>query len=254
MPTFTRGKDLLEWAEEEYLSELLLRAMKPKPGPRPPKGGTVEWEWGLVVGDAKLQTYTAKASGVTTWSLEGDWDKNGECELVEIGDASAGIRLVQKAPGTLSLECKRIAIARGPERRYTPPAKIDPTTLLVWGPREVTWTELLKWIAPPRGVLLFEQNAKGNVRVEAAKQRKAIEPPYIDTFRLQRNASDEDPWLWVEWMLTVSKTGHYFSVTRGTLDDRSWARVQRLPEHLGPCTVLSGGVQVPGKAWLEKIA
>lgn len=69
MPTFTRAAALTDWLEDEYLSELLLRAIKPRPGRKLPANRVVQLEWGLAgTAEHKLQIYDARAEGVSTWT------------------------------------------------------------------------------------------------------------------------------------------------------------------------------------------
>lgn len=252
MPTFNRAADLVGWLHDEYLSELLLRKISPKPGRRLPRAGVVSLEWGLVIGETKLQIYRARADGVTTWALDGAWDKAAACELHEIEDRPAGLSLVQRAPGTLSLVCERITVERGPERRLTLPPRPDSSSLLVWGDLEVSWSDLLAWIAPPPDLRLFIQRPGRNLLLDPERASEPIRSPTLGMFRLQRDADAEEPWLWICWALAITRVGHYFSLIRGTLDDPSWARMQRLPAHLGPCTVRSGTIRVTGEEWLER--
>lgn len=116
----------------------------------------------------------------------------------------------------------------------------------------MTWEELLGWIAPPDGHALFRQTPAENVRVDPTTHGELIRSPYFDQFRVQRLATDDDPWLWLGWMLAIPRVGHYVQLRRGTLDDASWARVQQLPAQLAPCTVLSGSVRCSGEEWLER--
>lgn len=180
---------LRAWLEEEYLSEVLLRAMKPKPSKRAPQGGTVELEWGLVVGERRLQSYQLRAQGVSRWTLEGAWEKNALVELeVPPGE---GLVLVQNVPGRLVLAAQRLEIARGPERRWTPPPRPSPTEFLVWGEREVSLEELLCWLSPPPGMRLYRQRPAGHLAVDDAELGRPSNPPptRCSASRLRRTRS-----------------------------------------------------------------
>jgi len=258
MPSFTDAKKLVDWMQSEYLSELLLRKATPKPSapakPRPPKDGVVTMEWGLVLPDQenKLAAYLLRAEGVTAWSLDGEWDKHGELELRSIANGSGGIVFDLRAPGRFSLVCKRVSIEAGPLRRYDPPRRPDDTSLLFWGAREITWADLWQWLAPAADMQLFRQRSNGHVLVPADERRRPIQSPCYDTFCIQRSAGDARPSMFVGWSQSVGTTGHYFTVTRDALSDHAaWSRALRLPEHLGECEVLSGGIRTTGVLWLR---
>src|SRR5690349_9599857 len=105
MPVFTKADALVDWMHDEYLSELLLRKLSPKPRSRPPKGGTITMEWGLAIPDQnrKLKAYLVRAEGVTVWTLEGEWDPHGELEVRSIVDRDGGLAIEMGAPGTFKL-------------------------------------------------------------------------------------------------------------------------------------------------------
>lgn len=258
MPELTDAASLVEWMHAEHLSELLLRKASPKPSApakaKPPKNGVVTMEWGLVIPDqeSKLASYLVRADGVTIWTLDGEWDKHGALEIRSIIDRDVGIAFDMRAPGRFTLVCDRVSIEPGPMRRYAPPRRPDNTRLLVWGPREVTWNELWQWLAPAPGLDLYRQRNGGDVLVPADERARVAVGPYHDTFRVQRTASDERPSMFVSWMLSIGKTGHYFSIERDQLTDHpQWSRALRLPEHLGECEVLSGGIRTTGDGWLR---
>lgn len=237
--------DLLAFAEDEYLSELLLRRYD-----RPKKKGTPErvaFEWGLVVGERRLQSYLVEATGVTRWSLDGAWSNAHVVEL-ELPEVVSGVRLVQMVPGRLDLACAELTIEKGRTKSFTLPARIDPTQFLVWGPRTVTWRELREWLDVPGGLGIFEQRAGGHLRVE--DESTPVPAPCFGRFRFQQRAEDE-PWLAVTWSLAVAQTGHYLTIERGTCDDAAWERATQLPSALGDCEVLSGTVRCTGKEWVE---
>lgn len=258
MPELTDATSLIDWMHDEYLSELLLRKASPKPStpskPKPPKNGVVMIELGLAIPDepSKLLSYLFRAEGVTTWTLDGEWDKHGDLEIRSITDSERGIAIDMRAPGRFSLVCERVSIERGPLRRYDPPRRPNDATLLVWGPREVTWNELLQWLAPERGIELFRQRTGGDVLVPTEERERVAVGPCHAMYRLQRTPSDERPSVFVSWMLSIGRTGHYFSITRDQLSDHAqWSRALRLPEHLGECEVMSGGIRTTGALWLR---
>lgn len=259
MPTFTDARKLVDWMQSEYLSELLLRKASPKPSTLaralPPKDGAVMMEWGLALPDEpnRLASYLLRAEGVTTWTLDGEWDKHGELQLRSIEGGKGGIVFDLRAPGRFTLVCKRVSIEAGPMRRYDPPRRPDNHRLLIWGPREVTWNELWTWLAPaPPGMQLFRQRSGGHLQVPEREREQRIVAPYYDMFRFQHSASDGRPSMFLSWMLGVDSTGHYFSLTRDTLTDHAaWSRALRLPAHLGECEVLSGQIRTTGERWLR---
>ncbi len=126
----------------------------------------------------------------------------------------------------------------------------------MFGPREVTWRELVGWLEPPQGVRLFRQVPGGASHrpVDDGEMDATIRAPYFDAFRLQKDATDEACWLWMSWMLAITTVGHYVSLRRGTLDDAAWSRVRRIPAKLGQCTVFSGTVRCTGREWVERFA
>jgi len=149
--------------QEEYLSALLLRSMKPKPKRRPPKG-EVAFEWGLLgANDDALQMYVVRASGVTRWTLDGEWDKDAEVSFVRDAEGNAPVVLHQQIPGLFALECEQITVERGPQKRYAPPPAPSDREFVVWGPTEVCLRELLDWVSPPTDVLVFELEADNRV-------------------------------------------------------------------------------------------
>ena len=251
MPTLTTNAQFLRYAEDEYLSEFHLRALTPKPSSRTPE--SVTFEWGLVVGDGKLQSYLVTATGVTRWSLDGAWDKHAVVE-VDVTETKNGISFWQKAPGLLQLECASLSIERGGVKRYTPPPHIRPDSFLVWGPREVSWTQLREWLGVPADYVLHDQTGDKLTPLDPASLDTKITGPYHVPTRVQAvtTPKSERPWLWVMWMLGAGAVGHYLSISRGTCDDASWARAVRLPEHLGPSNVMSGTVKCSSATWLEK--
>lgn len=257
MPTFTKASEVLAWIEDEYLSELVLRKVSPRPGAssakKLPKDRVVSLEWGLVTGEPMLTTYPVRAEGVSSWTIDGAWEKNHELQILAVEDRKAGLTLTLAAPGTLTLVCERLSIERGPQRRWSPPPRIDPDRFLVWGEREVTWDELLGWLEPPPGLELYEQRHREAHRLLTPEERAAVvRAPCFDVFRLQANATDEVPALFVSWKLAVTRVGHYFNVTRGTADDLLWARAQQLPAQLGPTSIISGTVRTTGEEWLGR--
>jgi hypothetical protein len=258
MPTFTDAKKLVDWMHSEYLSEVLLRKASPKPrAPAkglPPRDGVVTMEWGLVLPDEEyeLASYLVRAEGVTAWTLDGEWDKHGELELRSIAKGKGGIVFDLRAPGRFTLVCKRVSIEAGPVRRYDPPRRPDGDSLLIWGPREVTWNELWTWLAPAPGMQLFRQRSSGHLLVPKSERKPVIVAPYHDVFRLQRSASEARPSLFLSWMLSVGSKGHYFSLTRDMLTEHAaWSRALRLPAHLAECEVMSGGIHTTGEVWLR---
>lgn len=259
VPVFTRAAPLIAWMHDEYLSELILRGCAPKPAVVAPSGRTrrrdvdeVTMEWGLVLPDQPtvLATYQVRAEGVSAWTIEGTWDRQGELQVVAVTDDAAGLVLALRAPGAITLRAARVSIESGPRRRYTPPPRPDRQSLLIWGPRAVTWEELWGWLAPAADAGLFRQRPSGNTPVVADERRRPIVAPYLDTFRVQARADDAEPMLFVAWHLAVTMTGHYLSVTRSLADAAMWSRALRLPAHLAPCQVRSGSVLTTGDAWL----
>ncbi len=255
MPVILRSTaELIAWMHGEYLSELLLRALKPKPRGRQPPS-EVCFEWGLVVPDTtKLTMYGARATGVSRWSLDGEWDKNEVISFVPDASGVAPIVLHQDLPGRLALECVTLDVERLPDKRWRPPRRARADQFLVWGRRPTSWRELLSWIAPPDGVRLFE-------RLPGGKRTRALAPdelipiitsPFFGVFRLQRTAEDETPWLWLSWSLAITTVGHHVAIQRGTLADADWDRVRALPGHLGDCQVISGTVRCSGAEWVER--
>lgn len=259
MPVFTRAADLIAWMHDEYLSELILRGCAPKPAVDASPGRTrrravdeVTMEWGLVLPDqpSALATYVVRAAGVSTWTIDGTWDRQGELQVVAVTDDAAGLTLALRAPGAITLRAARVSIEPGPRRRYAPSPRPDPRSLLIWGPRPVAWDELWGWIAPPADAALFRQRPGGHAPVVDDERRRAIVAPYLDGFRVQARADDPQPLLFVSWMLAVTMAGHHLSITRGLADAAVWSRVLRLPAHLAPCQVRSGSVLTTGEAWL----
>jgi len=256
LPTLTSNAQFLRYAEDEYLSEFHLRALKPKPrsassSARLPE--SVTFEWGQVAGNGKLQAYIATATGVTRWSLDGEWDKHA---VVEFGltTTKSGISFWQKVPGLLQLDCAALTIERGGIKRYTPPPEIRPDNFLVGGPQEVTWNQLREWLGVPSDYVLHDQTGDKLTPLDPASFDTPITGPYYMPTRVQAVATpkSEKPWLWVMWMLGIGTVGHYLSINRGTCDDASWARAVRLPQHLGPTDVMSGTVKCSSATWLEK--
>jgi len=241
--------------QEEYLSELLLRSLKPKPRPRPPRSDVV-FEWGLAgVEESFLQIYTVRASGVARWTLDGAWDKHAPVSFVEAVGTDAPIAIHQQIPGLLALECARVDVEAGPRRRYRPPPRPNPGEFLVRGSAEVCLAELLQWMGAPSGLRIYEQlpGAQGNREVGAAELAAPIKAPHHRTYRVQATAHDEPPWVWMRWMLAVTTAGHYVAFTRGTAGDDAWSVVRRIPEKLGECTVDSGTLRCSGPEWLARL-
>ncbi len=259
MPELSDAAALVEWMHAEYLSELLLRKASPKPSApakaKRPKGGVVTMEWGLAIPDRpkQLASYLVRAEGVTTWTLDGAWDKHGELELRSIVDRGDGIAFDMRVPGKLVLCCERVSIEAGPMRRYEPPREPDDASLLVWGPRELSWAELLQWLAPADGIELYRQRSSGHELVTLEERTRVVVGPCHEMYRLQRTASDERPSMFVSWMLSIGKRGHYFSITRDQLTDHAaWSRALRLPAQLDDCEVMSGGIRTTGERWLSE--
>jgi hypothetical protein len=247
MPTLTTNAALLRFAEDEYLSELMLRAMT-RPTARCPK--QVTFEWGQVLDEGTFQSYMATAEGVTRWSIDGAWDKTAVVEL-EFPNRKRGILLAQYVPGRLELACAKLTIERGKTKRYTLPAAIDPTDYLVWGPRTVTWTQLRSWLEVPAELSLYKQAPRGNVLIDPNTYGRVLVAPQFGRVRIQRTARSQ-PWIALSWDLSIGNVGHYFSVQRGTCDEAAWARALRLPQYLGPSTILSGTVRCTSAVWLRK--
>jgi hypothetical protein len=252
---FTGMPQLVDWMQTEYLTELRVRAMKPKPGKKLPKG-EVTLEWGERSGDDAIQLYLLRASKVTRWLLDGAWDKSQPLDWVVNPPTDAPIALHMKVPGLLVLECGQLTIEEGRLARYrdpTPPAP-DPRCFVVSGPQEVTWREMLGWLEPPDGVRLFEQmsGGKGNVLLSEEKIEAVVKAPCFEMYRLQRSAEDRDPWLWIHWSLCMTVVGHYLVLRRGALDSVAWGRVLELPRRLGACTVSSGAIRCDAEEWLVK--
>lgn len=245
---------LIDWMQNEYLTQLLVRRMRPKPGRKLPRG-EVTIEWGERSNDS-LQLYRLRAEKVTRWSLEGEWNENEPVEWVVDPPTDAPIALHMKVPGLLVLECGQLTVEPGKVVRYRDPTPVapDPTTFLVWGPRELTWNAVLGWIEPPAGVRLYEQmpGDKGNRLLSDEELAALIKAPCTGMYRLQAGADAERPWLWVQWGLCITVVGHYLSLQRGALDGAAWARALRLPRHLDPCTVFSGTVRCDAEEWLAR--
>jgi hypothetical protein len=167
------------------------------------------------------------------------------------------VSLVQKIPGVLELECASLTIERGGMKRYTLPDEIHDDRFLVFGAREVSWTELRGWLAVPAQLDMFRQMATDK-QIDRAKDDELIRSSstsgYNGMYKFQTAAGVEEPWIYVDMMLGVGKRGHYFSVYRGTCDDAAWANAMQLPAKLGPCEVMSGAVQCTGEEWLAKWA
>lgn len=251
---FDTTEKLVDWMQDEYLSLLLLRSMKPRPTSKPPPRET-SFEWGLSgVEEGKLMPYVIHAEGVRTWSLDGEWDKTVEVSFEPDARGDAPVVLVQLVPGRLTLECDRVQVEKLPAKRYRPPPRPRDDDFLVWGESGLSWNELLGFIDPPRSLDLYQQGTDRvpHCRVALEDRDTTISGPLYQMFRLQEAVEVERPWLFVSWMVGMSSTGHYFSVSRGTIDDDSWARVRRLPGLLGPCTVMSGSVRCSGDEWVKK--
>lgn len=252
MPGFTTNAQFLRYAEDEYLSEFMLRAMTPKPSKATPT--SVTFEWGLVVGEQKMQMYSLEATGVTEWSLAGDWDKHAVVEL-DLPEAAKGLSLVMKVPGTLRLSCARLSVTKGAIKSYSLPPAIDPTRFLVWGDREVTWNQLREWLAIPDEQKLYDQTGSRLTPIDPATWDTTIVGPYDRPTRVQDSPKDiGTPWIYVMWMLSIGRKGHYFSIHRGTCSDEAWARIVRLPERLGPGNVMSGSIKCTSAVWMKKWA
>lgn len=250
MPELTSNAQLLRYAEDEYLSEFMLRAVEPKPARATPK--RVTFEWGLVVGERKMQLYSLEATGVTEWSLDGQWDKSAVVELA-LPKAGKGLSLAMKVPGTLRLSCAKLSVTKGAIKSYSLPPAIDPTRFLVWGDREVTWNQLREWLAIPDGHKLYDQTGKRLKPIDPATWGATIVGPYDVPTRVQDSPKDiGTPWIYVMWMLSIGRKGHYFSVERGTCSDEAWAHIMRLPERLGPGNVMSGSIKCTTAVWMKK--
>ena len=254
---FESTKGVYAWLEDEHIAYLLVRSMRPKPGLRAPRSGIVTFQWGDVGGeDGTITPYLVRAEGVTRWALTGEWDADAVLPLSLDAPERAPVVLHQLVPGRLELECARVVVTRGRTRPYQRPFAAPDDSLLVFGPREVTWRQQLAWIGPPPEMKLFEQmfGGRGNRPVAATEMDAVIRSPFIAMHRLQERAEDERPWLWIQWSLTITTTGHYVSLRRGTMSDEDWARVTRVPAHLGACTVMSGTVRCSGEEWMARWA
>lgn len=232
--------------QDEYLSELVLRKLSPARGARLPK--VVTMEWGLVLPEEppRLALFGLRAEGVTRWSFEGEWKKDGALEVRSVTDAG-GIALELGAPSTISLTCRRLTIERGPTVRYRPPPRPDPARFLVHGPRETCWAEVLGWLAP-LGDLELHRQVAGAAGPLVGDRDRPIVAPLFETFRLMAPGAAE-PALFLSWSLAVTMRGHHIAVARGAADDALWSRALRLPEHLGEGEVISGTLRVPSGVW-----
>ncbi len=246
------GAELIAFAEDEYLSEVMLPALT-KPSKKVPK--SVTFEWGLVIpgdGAAKFQSYMVTATGVTKWSLDGAWSKTHVIEM-DFAPTKKRIAMTQTIPGVLALECASLSIERGGLKRYTLPPRILADRFLVFGAREVTWTELRQWLAVPDELDMYDQTSVDTL-IDHAKDDEVIKSPCFGLHKFQTAAGVEAPWISVAMMLAITTKGHYFSVHRGTCDDAAWEHAKQLPAQLGPCEVMSGTVRCTGEEWIAKWA
>jgi len=248
------AESLLSFLEEEYLSEVMLRNMRPRPGPTLPPGGRVDFEWGLQIAEQRLAIYRVRAEGVTHWSLDGSWDRNSVVEFESITSAvdADGITLVQRVPGRLELTCAAVSVERGPTRSFRLPAVPSPTEMLVWGEREVAWSDLLTWLDAPASIRVFERDHVNSAMSPVSQLTDPIKAPCFGMYHLQRSPADQAPWVSIHWMLAFPGAGHYFTLTRGSADDQAWDRMRRLPEKLGECNVLSGTVRAGSAEWIRR--
>ncbi|AKF11497.1 hypothetical protein [Sandaracinus amylolyticus] len=251
--TLRTTAELIAWMEGEYLSEALLRRATPKPtAKRAPR--SVRLVLGLVVPEdpPQLQQYTLEAHGVTRWTLDGEWDVDTPLSFPDVELPDAPVAIVIDAPGRIVLTASHVEVERGATTKYRPPPRPRSDELLVWGPREISWRDVLAAVGAPASTRIVCVRHRGGVLHEQEVEGDALDArfvaPLFDRFEL-RTASGE-PWASIHHMLAIGRTGFYLSITRAPgADDDRWARARRAPIELGECEVMSGSVRTTSSEW-----
>jgi hypothetical protein len=156
------------------------------------------------------------------------------------------------------LVCDELTVERGRARRWTPPAVASPTQLCVVGSKEVSWVDLLRLLHAPPGAAVFEHVAGRRARQPLRPEElgRTVSAPYLGMYRVEPSevvSEDTEPWLWVQWALAISRTGHHITLMRGSCSDEAWTCARALPASLAPCQVTSGTMQVSDAEWMGRL-
>jgi hypothetical protein len=222
---FTTTADLVRWAEDEYLSELTLADVMPKPGKKaPPK---VSFTWWLHAGSTRVP-YKLEATGVSEWSLDGKRDE--ELAIGWFLVDGPGVAFAMQVPGTLTLRCEKVTATRGRKVKaaFERRPLADYTYFHTYGDRTVSQADVLAALGIVGGKI--KKHARYGCEVTVG-DRRAIE---ISVY--------EEP------------KGHHFNVIRRDATDDEWARAIELPKHLGPSRVAAAWeFEGSDRQWLQTV-
>lgn len=222
---FTTTADLVRWAEDEYLSEVVIAEVTPKPGKRSPT--TVTFTWWLHAGLARIP-YKVEATGVTEWSLDGKRDE--ELAIGWFTLDGPGVAFAMQVPGTLTLRCEKLTATRGRKLKaaFERRPLADYTYFHTHGERTVTRADTLA--------------ALGIAGATIKKQARYADDVMVGDRRIIEISIYEEP------------QGHHFNIIRRDATDEEWARAIELPKHLGPSRVgAAWNFEGSDRQWLQAV-
>jgi hypothetical protein len=239
--SFSSTRELVAWMQDEYLSEIVLEILSPRPtsGECQPLS-EVSFTWWLHGGGRRVP-YRVVARDVRVWSFEGQLG-DGAISIPPPEDDASSMRLVMEVPpGRLVLECESVAITRGrAERTLQKRPFIDYTYFSVSGADDLSPVQLLEVLGAPSGA-----------RVVTGGSAELLTLPAVGRVEVQVDHVD---WVVVFRAVHRGEPGYWMSVSRASASDDDWHRAQALPRHVR-CTRVGSAWEFDGtpSEWLELI-
>jgi hypothetical protein len=229
--TFDSTSALVDWMEDEYLSEVVLDDVSPTPG-KPAR--TVRFTWWLYgTGGPSRVPYQVEARDVTRWTLVGAREGHA------IGfsppakrSRGSGVRIEMTVPGKLTLECRELAIVRGKKQRLPRPKKHFTTYSYfhVYGRGAPSAKQILSALGAPPGARAAGRGGDRQIMVR------------------------DKNWVEIYDFGAESPGDYHWNVVRGAATDDEWHRALEMPFHVRAREVHSAWEFVgPPDEWLVAI-